>query len=359
MAFGQGATVHHSHRTGRGLLHVRQRRYPVRTPGGRGRRLGVGQGGQAVHPPGDRARQPAGDHLPGPAHRVRRRGQQPAAAPPTGFPGLGTFPGGVAGKTGTADSELGKEPTAWFVGFGPTADPQYVVVCVIDQAGFGATAAAPVVGQIFNYLAAHPVTAPGIPPGPGLVQQTGPIALPAHLDPRCCSAATGASRRLHPDHRRPDRRVSRAGEPGAASSGTPTAWPPRMAVLGCWGRWSPSGHVLNPFWPRSPSRLATSVENWVHSGWSTMPRGVVAAHLSRHLRDRPSQPGVADPLRDPQRTSPTPWRSGPTHRGWTWKRPCDRPVCPCSPSRTTCRPGASTYSPSISPPSWSTPTSSI
>jgi penicillin-binding protein 2 len=96
-----------------------------------------------------------------------------------GVPGLSTFPGGVAGKTGTADSELGKEPTAWFVGFGPTADPQYVVVCVIDQAGFGATAAAPVVGQIFSYLAAHPVTAPGIPPAPGLLQQTGPIGLPA------------------------------------------------------------------------------------------------------------------------------------------------------------------------------------
>jgi penicillin-binding protein 2 len=96
-----------------------------------------------------------------------------------GVAGLGTFPGGVAGKTGTADSEAGKEPTAWFVGFGPTANPQYVVVCVIDQAGYGATAAAPVVGQIFSYLAAHPVTAPGIPPGQQIVQATGAIPLPA------------------------------------------------------------------------------------------------------------------------------------------------------------------------------------
>ena len=108
-----------------------------------------------------------------------------------GVAGLGTFPGGVAGKTGTADSEPGKEPTAWFVGFGPTADPQYVVVCVIDQAGFGATAAAPVVGQIFSYLAAHPVTAPGIPPSPGLVQQTGPIELPATTP--ATSTSTGAT----------------------------------------------------------------------------------------------------------------------------------------------------------------------
>ena len=43
------------------------------------------------------------------------------------FQGL-DYPGGLAGKTGTADTVPGKEPTAWFVGFGPTANPQYVVV---------------------------------------------------------------------------------------------------------------------------------------------------------------------------------------------------------------------------------------
>jgi penicillin-binding protein 2 len=93
------------------------------------------------------------------------------------FQGL-NFPGGIAGKTGTADTEIGKEPTAWFVGFGPEVDPQYVVVCVIDQAGYGATASAPVVRAIFSYLASHPVTAPGIPTTPALVQQNKPIALP-------------------------------------------------------------------------------------------------------------------------------------------------------------------------------------
>ena len=95
-----------------------------------------------------------------------------------GIAGLSTFPGGVAGKTGTADTEQGKEPTAWFVGFGPVADPRYVVVCVIDQAGYGATAAAPVVGDIFSYLASHPVTAPGIPPVEGNVQNPKPVTLP-------------------------------------------------------------------------------------------------------------------------------------------------------------------------------------
>ena len=50
------------------------------------------------------------------------------------------------------------------MGFGPTADPQYVVVCVIDQAGYGATAAAPVVRDIFSYLATHPVGPAAVPP---------------------------------------------------------------------------------------------------------------------------------------------------------------------------------------------------
>jgi len=95
-----------------------------------------------------------------------------------GIPGLTSFPGGLAGKTGTADTNLGKEPTAWFVAWGPTADPQYVVVCVINQAGYGATAAAPVVSQIFGYLAAHPVTAAAIPPGQNIEESTAPIPLP-------------------------------------------------------------------------------------------------------------------------------------------------------------------------------------
>jgi penicillin-binding protein 2 len=106
-------------------------------------------------------------------------------------PGLASFPGGVAGKTGTADTVPGKEPTAWFVGWGPTATAaQYVVVCVIDQAGFGATAAAPVVSQIFNYLAAHPVTSPGIPPAQSNILRTSPIALPTSTTTTTTSPAT-------------------------------------------------------------------------------------------------------------------------------------------------------------------------
>ncbi len=96
-----------------------------------------------------------------------------------GVPGLASFPGGLAGKTGTADTEPGKEPTAWFVGWGPTATAaQYLVVCVIDQAGYGAAASAPVVGQIFNYLATHPLGPAVVPPAQKVYQSTTPVPLP-------------------------------------------------------------------------------------------------------------------------------------------------------------------------------------
>ncbi len=71
-----------------------------------------------------------------------------------GFP-LATFP--LAGKTGTA-SVTGQEPTSWFVGFGPVPNSKYVVAVVIDQGGYGAQAAAPVVRKVFDYLIQHPVS---------------------------------------------------------------------------------------------------------------------------------------------------------------------------------------------------------
>jgi penicillin-binding protein 2 len=62
----------------------------------------------------------------------------------------------LAGKTGTADVNTG-EPNAWFVSFGPNPNPKYVVVAVVSQAGYGASAAAPAVASIWNYLATNPV----------------------------------------------------------------------------------------------------------------------------------------------------------------------------------------------------------
>jgi penicillin-binding protein 2 len=68
---------------------------------------------------------------------------------------LASYP--IAGKTGTASNQAGLEPNSWFVGFAPVQKPQYVVLCVVGQGGYGADAAAPVVAETFNYLHAHPV----------------------------------------------------------------------------------------------------------------------------------------------------------------------------------------------------------
>ena len=68
---------------------------------------------------------------------------------------LSQFP--IAGKTGTATIGPNIEPNSWFIGFGPVGHPQYVVLCVIAEGGYGADAAAPVVAEAFNYLVAHPV----------------------------------------------------------------------------------------------------------------------------------------------------------------------------------------------------------
>jgi penicillin-binding protein 2 len=58
---------------------------------------------------------------------------------------------GVAGKTGTAQSPP-RQDTALFVGWGPTADPRYVVSVVMEQSGFSATSAAPVARRVFGVI---------------------------------------------------------------------------------------------------------------------------------------------------------------------------------------------------------------
>lgn len=55
----------------------------------------------------------------------------------------------VAGKTGTAQVQ-GKEPTSVFVSWAPADNPQYLVAVVEEQAGYGASAAAPVARRILD-----------------------------------------------------------------------------------------------------------------------------------------------------------------------------------------------------------------
>jgi penicillin-binding protein 2 len=69
----------------------------------------------------------------------------------------------LAGKTGTATTSNNPNapPTALFVAFGPatgsTGAPQYCAAVIIPDAGYGASAAAPVVRAVFEYLIKHPV----------------------------------------------------------------------------------------------------------------------------------------------------------------------------------------------------------
>lgn len=57
----------------------------------------------------------------------------------------------VAAKTGSAEI-AGKQPFSWFASFAPTDHPKYVVVAVVEQAGFGSQVAGPVVRRIMDKL---------------------------------------------------------------------------------------------------------------------------------------------------------------------------------------------------------------
>ena len=72
----------------------------------------------------------------------------------------------LAGKTGTASNQAGLSPNSWFVAFGPNPNPTYLVLAVIDQGGYGAQAAAPLVRNIFDYIVANPLGAQAKTPTP-------------------------------------------------------------------------------------------------------------------------------------------------------------------------------------------------
>ena len=73
-----------------------------------------------------------------------------------GFP-FESAPGGVAGKTGTAQVK-DKAPTSVFAGFFPAANPQYVVLALIEEAGHGAEIAAPIARQVIEAMLKLPLT---------------------------------------------------------------------------------------------------------------------------------------------------------------------------------------------------------
>ena len=62
------------------------------------------------------------------------------------FAGL---PKPIAGKTGTAENSHGRDH-GLFVAYGPVDDPELVVVCIVEQGGFGSVAAGPIVYKVFE-----------------------------------------------------------------------------------------------------------------------------------------------------------------------------------------------------------------
>jgi penicillin-binding protein 2 len=67
----------------------------------------------------------------------------------------------VAGKTGTAERPPFQD-TSWFAGIVPADRPQYVVVATVEQGGFGAETAAPIVRNIMSRIYRTPCEGPAL-----------------------------------------------------------------------------------------------------------------------------------------------------------------------------------------------------
>jgi penicillin-binding protein 2 len=82
-----------------------------------------------------------------------REGMRRCVESPLGTGSLARIPGiVVGGKTGTAENPHG-EDHAWFVGFAPFDNPKIAVACIVENAGYGGTKAAPICGQVMaRYL---------------------------------------------------------------------------------------------------------------------------------------------------------------------------------------------------------------
>lgn len=60
-----------------------------------------------------------------------------------------SLPKPIAGKTGTAENSMGRDH-GLFVAYGPVDNPELAVVCIVEQGGFGSTAAGPIVYRAFE-----------------------------------------------------------------------------------------------------------------------------------------------------------------------------------------------------------------
>jgi penicillin-binding protein 2 len=158
--------------------------------------------------PGDRARQPAAGNVP--AHPA---GLEGVISTPPGRP-TGDFEGFPALR-GTWPARPGRPPTGGrgaqqlVRGLRSPAQSQYVVLAVIDQGGYGAQAAAPLVRNIFNYIVANPIGPVKVPTPaspPTSPPPTNPTGRPRPRPPPRPTVLAARPRR--PPRRLPGRRLS-------------------------------------------------------------------------------------------------------------------------------------------------------
>ena len=64
---------------------------------------------------------------------------------------------GIAGKTGTAQVNAPRQATSVFTSFAPVSNPRYVVDAFMEDSGYGASVAAPVVREIYDALFHFPL----------------------------------------------------------------------------------------------------------------------------------------------------------------------------------------------------------
>jgi penicillin-binding protein 2 len=68
----------------------------------------------------------------------------------TSYNVFGSYPVGVAGKTGTAEKGLDRPDQSWYIVLAPYPNPQVVCAVTIEGGGFGADSAAPAARNILN-----------------------------------------------------------------------------------------------------------------------------------------------------------------------------------------------------------------
>ncbi|NLZ54055.1 MAG: penicillin-binding protein 2, partial [Thermoanaerobacteraceae bacterium] len=84
-------------------------------------------------------------------YKIIKQGMRGVTLPGgTAYSVFANFPISVAGKTGTAEWDVTKDPHGWFVAFAPYEDPEIAVVVFIEQAGSGGTTGGPIAKAIFE-----------------------------------------------------------------------------------------------------------------------------------------------------------------------------------------------------------------